>query len=457
MGVLKTFINSNPYTAQADKLFGGKLSGGDLFGPATSTQSTTISPEQAAFIKQMATKEGQLYPELLDQLGFKLDDSGQLVPTGGGAAGSAGEAYTAQMQDLEKLYPGSLAALGNVSSVGELEQLYPGISQKLSTLNATGMDPVNQVYQDSLSGVRDFKMSPEADNYLKSLRDERVSSLGDQLNEVIGSKVADLAKRGMMSSSTAEGSMGAITKAAAPMLSQINQDYTQQKLALPGQTAKDTFGMASQYGSLASDNLLKELGSQYGYSKDFGATKAADETSKIYNPYNFAQSFGATKAGAINNKTNATLNPLMTMWQNTAGQAGQSQGGTTTGSQNTPLGPALIGAAGSIIGGMASSKEYKKDITPISEDEDAMNFNKVMGIDLKRFKYKPGMGKGMEENREHMGVIAEEAPGEIVTKDRKAVNVGDTVFMLMSAVRELGRQVQEMKGGGDKFNFNPAY
>jgi hypothetical protein len=46
----------------------------------------------------------------------------------------------------------------------------------------------------------------------------------------------------------------------------------------------------------------------------------------------------------------------------------------------------------------------------------------------------------------YIGVIAEDAPDEITTEDKKMINVYNTIGLLMGAVQDLSEQVRKLKG-----------
>src|SRR5574340_612827 len=76
---------------------------------------------------------------------------------------------------------------------GGLDQAYAGIPEELQSIIDSGKQGVED--------VGSFNLDPKALEFLNSARDERINSIRGDLQDLFGSAVSDLAKRGMTSSS----------------------------------------------------------------------------------------------------------------------------------------------------------------------------------------------------------------------------------------------------------------
>lgn len=91
-----------------------------------------------------------------------------------------------------------------------------------------------------------------------------------------------------------------------------------------------------------------------------------------------------------------------------------------------------LGLAFAILSSKDAKKSVKKADRKKATDE-------VMGMDLKNYRYKPGMGP----DGERTGVIAEEAPDSITTPDKKAVNLGDWTAKNTAAIQDTRQLVTQ--------------
>jgi hypothetical protein len=92
-----------------------------------------------------------------------------------------------------------------------------------------------------------------------------------------------------------------------------------------------------------------------------------------------------------------------------------------------------------------SSRALKKSITPLpATDEDAL-LAALESTDVVRYRYKTEP----DARRLHVGVIAEEAPEEILSEDGKAVSLGDWSGVLTASVKALARWVHGLEADRD--------
>lgn len=176
----------------------------------------------------------------------------------------------------QQLSPAQSAALQGQADLitrmlGREESLWPQIMQLMSMIQPSAeaartaaTAPVDAAYPNvttALNNASNLQLPDNAKSTLQNLRDERISGLRTGVDDLLGKSVADLARRGMMSSSTAEGSMGNIAKSIEPYVSAANQDYYNSLLTMPFQlanTAVTGLNAATNYGAVKS-------GAEQGY------------------------------------------------------------------------------------------------------------------------------------------------------------------------------------------------
>ncbi len=92
-----------------------------------------------------------------------------------------------------------------------------------------------------------------------------------------------------------------------------------------------------------------------------------------------------------------------------------------------------IYATGTITQG--SSRELKEDINALSTKDALSAFSELVPV---TYKYKA------DNEREHVGFIAEDVPDLVATKDRKGVNPMDIVAVLTKVVQEQRKTISEL-------------
>ena len=89
----------------------------------------------------------------------------------------------------------------------------------------------------------------------------------------------------------------------------------------------------------------------------------------------------------------------------------------------------------------ASSIKYKKDICSLTPQEYQDILNKLAQTEVVRYRYKS------EDNGElHIGVIAEDAPEEMVDAERTGIPTGDAIGFLLAALKAQQDQLEVLKG-----------
>ena len=114
--------------------------------------------------------------------------------------------------------------------------------------------------------------------------------------------------------------------------------------------------------------------------------------------------------------------------------------------------PPSLTVYGSIMGlgleqvAASSSRTRKKDIQVLSTADCSGILAKLSATPVYKFRYK----KESSARKPHLGVIAEEAPDEIVDEKRQSVMLVSTLGFLMAAVKALAVQQQTLLNRLDK-------
>jgi hypothetical protein len=88
-----------------------------------------------------------------------------------------------------------------------------------------------------------------------------------------------------------------------------------------------------------------------------------------------------------------------------------------------------------------SSREYKTDISSLGMSDYGEVLQKLQDLDVVQYHY-----RGDEEDRRlRLGIIAEEAPAELVSEDGKAMSLSDSVGFLLAAVKGLMAENEELR------------
>jgi hypothetical protein len=139
--------------------------------------------------------------------------------------------------------------------------------------------------------------------------------------------------------------------------------------------------------------------------------------------------YGGTAGIALLN-TSATIKVIML-------DDGKLGIGTTTPGYRLQVGESGDGTqARANAWNLLSSRDYKEDISPFEPADYQQMLEKLRGTQVVRYRF------SRDENRtEHIGVIAEEAPGEILSPDGKGVSLGDYSAFLLAAIKAQQEQI----------------
>jgi hypothetical protein len=122
------------------------------------------------------------------------------------------------------------------------------------------------------------------------------------------------------------------------------------------------------------------------------------------------------------------------------------QSGSTTSRGGPSQIPSLIGAAGGLTGGigammLASSKDFKEDISLVDKTEQQRVLDEIKGMPMFEWKYKPEFG----DDKKHIGLITEFAPERFVTGGGKALDPINAIGSLTVAVKGLAEKLEEIE------------
>ena len=86
-----------------------------------------------------------------------------------------------------------------------------------------------------------------------------------------------------------------------------------------------------------------------------------------------------------------------------------------------------------------SSREYKKKIVPLSKKQERSAIKSLTNAKLYKWQYKdePDKSKG------HLGVMAEEAPADVVSDDGKHIDIASYLGLLTASVKEMDRRLKK--------------
>lgn len=85
-----------------------------------------------------------------------------------------------------------------------------------------------------------------------------------------------------------------------------------------------------------------------------------------------------------------------------------------------------------------SSCEYKTDVEPLDADACADILAKIDATEVVHYRY-------IDDDHRHLGVIAEESPDEILSKDKKGVSLGDYAAFLLAGVKGQQARIREQQ------------
>jgi hypothetical protein len=88
-----------------------------------------------------------------------------------------------------------------------------------------------------------------------------------------------------------------------------------------------------------------------------------------------------------------------------------------------------------------SSREYKKDISPLRPDDYQRVLQRLGELDVVRYHYK----EDAENRKLRIGLIAEDAPEEMTSEDGQAMSLSDSIGFLLAAIKAQQDQIKLLR------------
>lgn len=117
--------------------------------------------------------------------------------------------------------------------------------------------------------------------------------------------------------------------------------------------------------------------------------------------------------------------------------------GTHTTASNVTIEGSIYSVAGNIQADSFlcnSSRELKKDIASLTEKDYSKVLETINQLEVVRYRY-----KGNQENKLHIGLIAEDSPKDILSQDGKSVSLYDSMGYMLAGMKALIQENQQMK------------
>ena len=240
-----------------------------------------------------------------------------------------------------------------------------------------------------------------------------IESVGRGHEEISGKMIADLVDRGVL-----QGNVG------AKALADLGEES--QRLIAEGTTSIESEKMRAILAlgeSKAGRELqMEQFGIQAGqFSK--GLAQQWKQT-QMGGGLNMWGTMGGYRQGEADRALNAAI------------ATAESQAAIKASMWN-----AFGGAAGAGIA--ASTREAKTNIIKLTPQEEEKHLDSIANVPLYFFNYKDGN----YSTEDHMGVMTEDSPEVLVTKDGKHLNIINYLGYLTSCVKILAQKVQEYENG----------
>jgi Chaperone of endosialidase len=225
--------------------------------------------------------------------------------------------------------------------------------------------------------------------------------------------------------------------------------YTATQLVVEGTLASNSYAQAYLRGVYVVPSF--DFGAGYGNYAEGVYIPAPNITSGYANVVSSLE-LGQPAAGPSGTSCSAALNILMPNQSGNCPDAGNNVWSIYNGSPNSsffagnvgfgiaqPSYPIETGAGAYVTAGgvwtNASSREFKKDIHPLSTDQAMATLTR---LDPVTFKYKV-------DDEAHVGFIAEDVPDLVATGDRKGLSAMDIVAVLTKVVQQQQKELSDQR------------
>jgi len=89
---------------------------------------------------------------------------------------------------------------------------------------------------------------------------------------------------------------------------------------------------------------------------------------------------------------------------------------------------------------LLSSRKYKSNVTPLDEEEYSKILEQLIETDVVRYHFYKD-----ENEAQHLGIIAEDAPRDIVTRDGEALSLSDYCAFLLAATKAQQERIEMLE------------
>jgi len=103
----------------------------------------------------------------------------------------------------------------------------------------------------------------------------------------------------------------------------------------------------------------------------------------------------------------------------------------------------LAKAGGAAAGAAASSREFKKDISEVSEEDEKAIFKELTSTPLFRYRYK----FEADDISPHLGLITGNSPAELTLFDNKAIGLLQYISALHATVKVMSKKIERLESG----------
>jgi len=273
------------------------------------------------------------------------------------------------------------------------------------------------------------------------------STVQEQTEEMMGKTIAQMVDRGVLQGDIGARAMADIGEASAEAIAQGTSAIVSQKMgAVVGMGEAQKGRQLQMQGMVQAGAMGREAAQQQWVGQAFGMTGGQQAAQQ-----QFAQTASQFSAGLARDWEKTQLGAGMQMW---GGMVGQREAAAERALQmsiaqmqaSAAKSASKWGAFGNIAGmagfaAIKSSKDFKKDIKEIVEIDEKEILNKIKDMKIYTYKYKDEIDT---DRKEYTGIIAEEAPQEIVSSDGKHLDLISYFGYLTTCIKVLAQKIDQL-------------